>query len=783
MRRSVARLAAFVLVIATAANAKWDVLSVNGTAKDVQVADAGYFAIATNTGAYAMLSDGGSPITALSATTFISAFIEPNGCLGAVQNAGGTTFASSCATSVTWVPSVPPISYRQTQAGSAYLTAYSASQGIRFLYSPTGGFQNDWQPIDVSGVSIIQPSAVSDALRVGTTDVGLFVIVGTQRYGYAQNAGALTGFGQNVGGLEKSVSLLDATSALAVEADGGVTTITGTPAASFGSIVTPPSSAIAFSPGTDIDGAGFGLLAPIAGATQPFQNTVPNPAAPGASWVPNSAPLPAYQGIVQRISCLGARFCVAITDNPDAGNVLVYENASPPAADVQPLLVLDAGVTVTLNVDAGDPDGEPTRLFWSTDAGAAVTITPQGPDGRVVQVTTGANTMPCATPTADFGAEAIASDGLAAHRVPYPFTVQVPRILSPAANSTLTVAASYDPATNSLTGTATANNLNCPLDRSARIDITFLDQAGATLGSTTINGVSGPFSQPLQGCAGGSFTVSAQLTDSTGVGPPATPSVTALAVPAKVGTISTPTLVARCGQPVAAQLSTAPAAGGCAGESFAWHQVSGPALTTPVQSGAQFQLETVSSSPKDLIGQSVTLAIDADAGNGTTDQATTTIPIGAEPFVSVTHETPSSSDPDLPRTVSVSIDNPTGCDLPTTSLIEQLGGGQFVEGSAKLDGQPVTASVSGGALRIDGIPIEAGGHHMLSFDTRPSILGVQTPGGELTYRDVPVSQAAVNTGQVPANVGCGCHSASEGSWIVIILGLVLLVNARKRNET
>jgi MYXO-CTERM domain-containing protein len=260
--------------------------------------------------------------------------------------------------------------------------------------------------------------------------------------------------------------------------------------------------------------------------------------------------------------------------------------------------------------------------------------------------------------------------------------------------------------------------------------------------------------------------------------------VSAQVVPAKVGAIDAPELIARCGEPVQAQLTVTPAAQACPTETYQWSQTGGPPLLTPTQSGTTFQLTTQSIQLADLIGQTVQLQITADAGNGSTDVAQQSATIGVEPFVAVRHasDLPPASVSDQPFTVSVSFENPTASPLPTTTLAEALGDAQYVEGTARLDGALVPVQIEGGELKLSGVSLDAMQTRTLTFDVRPKVLGAVALQGKAQVNGVLVSKNGSFPPSPPTAVGCGCQATPRGyaaAWGL----LLLVVFARRRHAT
>ncbi len=138
---------------------------------------------------------------------------------------------------------------------------------------------------------------------------------------------------------------------------------------------------------------------------------IPDPARPGLAWKWRGAP--AGVAFTDRISCLADRWCVTVEIT--SGNIWLYENDTPPAVAVIAPSSLAAGQTIRLVADAGDGDGDPIFVSWSSDAGTLVPVAGVD-DGTAVDFT--ASFGVCAPTLIDV----TVSDGLA----PHDRTIQVP---------------------------------------------------------------------------------------------------------------------------------------------------------------------------------------------------------------------------------------------------------------------------------------------------------------------------------------------------------------------
>ncbi len=166
-------------------------------------------------------------------------------------------------------------------------------------------------------------------------------------------------------------------------------------------VVFTPSIPVGLSPrSVGIGGAN----AMVTTATGVVLSPIPDPSRFAETWVARAAP----PGL-DRINCSDDRYCAAVTD---AGTIWFFENAVAPGVAVAAATV-DVGQTIRLVADAGDGDGDPVFVTWSSDAGVLTAVTA---DGTQLDFTAPANG--CVPLMLDL----TVSDGLLAHDR----TLQVP---------------------------------------------------------------------------------------------------------------------------------------------------------------------------------------------------------------------------------------------------------------------------------------------------------------------------------------------------------------------
>ncbi|MDP3155370.1 MAG: hypothetical protein Q8N23_22015 [Archangium sp.] len=108
-----------------------------------------------------------------------------------------------------------------------------------------------------------------------------------------------------------------------------------------------------------------GALGMVTTTTNVMLSPIPDPARPAETWVTRPAPLG-----LERINCIDDRYCAAASD---AGVIWFWENeVAPGVAVVVP--PVDVGQTVRLMADAGDGDGDPVFVSWSSDAGVLTSV-------------------------------------------------------------------------------------------------------------------------------------------------------------------------------------------------------------------------------------------------------------------------------------------------------------------------------------------------------------------------------------------------------------------------
>ncbi len=100
-------------------------------------------------------------------------------------------------------------------------------------------------------------------------------------------------------------------------------------------------------------------------ATGVVLSPIPDPSRPAETWVARPAPTG-----LDRVNCIDDRYCAAASD---AGVIWFWENAVAPGVALLTAPV-DVGQTIRLIADAGDGDGDPVFVSWSSDAGVLTAV-------------------------------------------------------------------------------------------------------------------------------------------------------------------------------------------------------------------------------------------------------------------------------------------------------------------------------------------------------------------------------------------------------------------------
>ncbi|MDQ3265548.1 MAG: hypothetical protein M3Y59_18135 [Myxococcota bacterium] len=486
-----------------------------------------------------------------------------------------------------------------------------------------------------------------------------------------------------------------------------------------------------------------------------------------------------------------ARYQVTVSDgllqSPPQGYDLIVEGwgapnpAFPPDARVHQ----DAGTLVTYLADGGHPcEGTaglpaPTTewsLTSSTVPGA--TLVHQGTPvaGPITAPQVGLQVPECAQGEVTLSALQRSTDTGALAAPEATLTVEVTAPLDPVQMATVDLTAQYAPDDFLISGTVDSD-LNCAPNRSTQAQLRVLRDAVVISGPSLVP-APGPFQLPVEiGCSGGELELRAQLVEPDG-GRSAEVSrpFTAPLLTAAVGEIDGGVLPVSCGAGGQGTITTRFLSGQCPLSQLTWSQQSGPALEGGQLTGTSVSLQTVERGLDGLIGETVVLAVTAEAGLDNT--ATGTHPVllvPARPFVSLRHssQTPIAEEGSGVVLVVEAI-NQTACPVSGVTLTQQLEGAGYLEGSARLDGQRVEASVVDGALVVPNVSLPPATPRVLTYAVRPRLLGSAAPRGRAFVKGLAISEEAGL--EVPIG-GCGCASA-PGS--LLGAGALLLLLARRR---
>ncbi|MBX7115311.1 MAG: hypothetical protein K1X64_13360 [Myxococcaceae bacterium] len=464
---------AFVLFlsgISAVAFAGWRTTTMGGTPTDINIADAGVFAVsaagagATNT-LFGCDNTGACTATATLAGTAQSAWSPAPGCLSVAQAllvrqtcpAGGTQSIGSTGSA---------IRVRATSSTRAYIPLFTTGGApANISMSPTGGAVNDWALLSSPTLGIPSGAAMS-ALRVGTTDWAALAAGASAMV--VQNGGTpvlLDTFGRptDIGLYARGTT----PSGLFVVGS-NILSIPDLTAPLVGQVITPVPAAAGTNNTITFDwndgsaaGRGFGMLT----GTSDMWGATPSPSTPGTNWEVRLGPgWPINE--LKRVACFGARFCVAIRNLSGAPNVAWYFNESAPTLLSLSSVTVPEGSSVTMPALIDDNDGDPVFVTWSIGAlnGAALTAAPVAgiPSNSDLQVTTtdagtfcSATTVVTVTPTL--------ADGLSLHdTVGTAATVTVQRTRVPGTPGLPAGPLTLNSDAGTLAVTATTPAVGCP---------------------------------------------------------------------------------------------------------------------------------------------------------------------------------------------------------------------------------------------------------------------------------------------------------------------------------
>jgi uncharacterized protein (TIGR03382 family) len=180
-----------------------------------------------------------------------------------------------------------------------------------------------------------------------------------------------------------------------------------------------------------------------------------------------------------------------------------------------------------------------------------------------------------------------------------------------------------------------------------------------------------------------------------------------------------------------------------------------------------------------LVGQQLTLQVAADGGADNTEVRSHTLTIGTEPLVTVRTRTdaPVAEEGGL-LGVQVQLESASACALTGLALRGGLEGLDALVDSARLDGAPVAARLGeDGTLWVEGLALEPGSSHLLTFSARPRLYGKPALRASVELNGVDVTVPPET--EEPAPGTCGCSEGGEGASAAAgLLALAALLRRR-----
>jgi uncharacterized protein (TIGR03382 family) len=245
-------------------------------------------------------------------------------------------------------------------------------------------------------------------------------------------------------------------------------------------------------------------------------------------------------------------------------------------------------------------------------------------------------------------------------------------------------------------------------------------------------------------------------------------------IPVLLRPIEDARLTARCGEAARGTLEQR-LPEPCSNLPLRWEQVRGPPLTPASFTGRQIELVTQDTDFEALIGESVVLRVSSPIP-GQANPIEQPVLITTEPFVEVQRRTEKATGTEANLLgVFVELRNTTECGVSRVEHVEQLGGVDYVPGSARFNGTPVEAEVEAGMLKVSGLVLEGDTTGQLTYVVRPRLLEEVRFEGQSSLKGVPISQPLAE----PPPGGCGCTGGGSGFAALGLAGLIAALRRRR----
>ncbi|RYZ39601.1 MAG: hypothetical protein EOO71_19480 [Myxococcaceae bacterium] len=307
---------------------------------------------------------------------------------------------------------------------------------------------------------------------------------------------------------------------------------------------------------------------------------------------------------------------------------------------------------------------------------------------------------------------------------------------------------------------------NCVASRNVHTVVTLeTSDTGQVLRTQTLTGASGDVELELpQTCGSATYNLRIRVQELTATGTTVTSeSLQPLPREARgveLGEVDGE-LVATCEEGARGTLTQTFPEGACTAVDLDWSYVKGPGLEDIVSTDVVAMLATKDTQLESLVGEFVTVSVNA-TGEGASGAAREhSVQIGARPFVSLGRRVETGSGSDSSQVgVSVFLRNDTACGVSSVRYEEVPSGAEVVLDSVRLNGQPMNATaLEGGGFAVEPVPLDAGATATLTYVIRPALLGTPTFSGVATLRGIRVSQAEAPP---PSTSGCGCSGSGSG---------------------